>query len=73
MTDRERKLDVARRLKFFRNLKGVSAKQMSLDLGKSEGYISTIESAATFPSLESFVDIVKYLGVSCGFFLKSHI
>ena len=73
VTDAERKQNVAKRLKYFRNLKGVSAKQMSLDIGKNEGYISMIENAKAFPSLEAFVDIVKYLGISCDFFMKANI
>ena len=67
MTDAERKQNVAKRLRFFRTLKGVSAKQMSLDIGKSEGYISSIENEKTLPSIEGFVDIVKYIGVTCDF------
>lgn len=73
MTTAERKQNVAKRLKFFRTLKGVSATEMSVAIGKNKGYISSIESGKKFPSLEAFVDIVKYIGVSCDFFMKAKI
>ncbi len=67
------KTDVSKRLRFFRNLKGVSAKQMSLDIGRGETYISKIENGQTLPSLEAFADIVRYIGISCDFFFKANI
>ena len=67
------KENVAKRLRFFRKLKGVSAKQMSLDIGKADSYISKIENQQTLPSIEGFADIVKYIGISCDFFFDAKI
>jgi transcriptional regulator with XRE-family HTH domain len=37
---------------------------MSLELGKSEGYINTIENKRNLPSMSLFLDICEYLGVT---------
>ena len=50
---------VARRLK-----KGVSARDMSLSIGQSEGYINGIENRHGFPSMSVFFYICEYLGVT---------
>ena len=73
MKTEELKAEVAKRMRFFRKLKGVSAKQMSLDIGRGETYISKIENGQTLPSLEAFADIVRYIGISCHFFFKANI
>ena len=73
MDNSDLKKRVAKRLKFFRTLKGVSAKQMSIDIGKNEGYISSIENEKALPSFECFVDIVKYIGITCDFFFNAKI
>ena len=73
MKTEELKAEVAKRMRFFRKLKGVSAKQMSLDLGKAESYISKIENRQTLPSIEGFADIVRYIGISCDFFFEAEI
>jgi len=67
------KTEVAKRMRFFRKLKGVSAKQMSIDLGKAESYISKIENQQTLPSVDSFADIVRYIGITCDLFFEAHI
>lgn len=67
------KENVAKRLRFFRKLKGVSVKKMSIEIGKSEAYISRIENKQTLPSIEGFADIVKYIGISCDFFFDAKI
>lgn len=67
------KTEVAKRMRFFRKLKGVSAKQMSLDLGKAESYISKIENQQTLPSVDSFADIVRYIGITCDLFFEAQI
>ena len=73
MKNEELKKGVARRMRFFRKLKGVSAKQMSLDIGKTESYISKVERGENIPSLDTFAVIIKYLGISFDFFLKAKI
>ncbi len=67
------KENVAKRLKFFRKLKGISAKQMSIDIGRNESYISKIENRQILPSIEGFADIVKYIGITCDFFFEAQI
>ena len=67
------KSEVAKRMRFFRKLKGVSAKQMSLDIGKAESYISKVENGKYIPSLDTFAIIIRYLGISFDLFLKSKI
>ena len=42
------------RLTALRQAKGVSAREMSLALGQSEGYINAIENQKGFPSMEAF-------------------
>ncbi len=69
----ELKKEVAKRMRFFRKLKGVSAKQMSLDIGRNQGYISSIENQKAIPSIEGFADIVKYIGITCDFFFEAKI
>lgn len=73
MKQEELKKEVAKRMRFFRKLKGVSAKQMSLDIGKAEGYISKVENGLLIPSLDTFAVIIRYLGISFDLFLKAQI
>lgn len=42
----------------------ISARDMSLSLGQSEGYISGIENGHNYPSMEAFFYICEYLGVT---------
>ena len=73
MKQEELKKEVAKRMRFFRKLKGVSAKQMSLDIGKAESYISKVENGLLIPSLDTFAIIIRYLGISFDLFLKAKI
>ena len=52
------------RISELRLLKGVSAREMSLDIGQSEGYINSIENKRTLPSMSMFLFICDYLGVT---------
>ena len=54
----------AQRLSALRTAKKVSARDMSLSLGQSEGYINNIENENNFPSMTSFFYICEYLGVT---------
>ena len=56
--------DFALRLARLREKKGVSARDMSLSIGQNPGYINSIESGRTTPSLTGFFYICEYLGVS---------
>lgn len=52
------------RLVELRIEKGVSARDMSLSIGLSQGYINNIENGANYPSMASFFYICDYLGVT---------
>ena len=52
------------RLTELRNQKGVSAREMSLALGQSSGYISNIENGNNYPAMATFFYICDYLGVT---------
>ena len=52
------------RLIELRQQKGVSARDMSLSMGQSEGYINKIESKAMLPSMLCFFYICEYLGIT---------
>lgn len=53
-----------KRLTELRTNKGVSARDMSLSIGQSAGYINNIENGVNFPSMSAFFYICEYLGVS---------
>lgn len=42
----------------------VSARDMSLSIGQSSGYINNIENGHNYPSMEVFFYICEYLGVT---------
>ena len=52
------------RLYQLRMEKGVSAREMSLDLGQNESYINRIENGKSMPSFEQFFNICEYLNVT---------
>ncbi len=52
------------RLAKLRIDKGVSARDMSLSIGQSAGYINAIENKNGFPSMQVFFYICEYLGVT---------
>lgn len=52
------------RLAKLRMEKGVSARDMSLSIGQSAGYINALENRNSFPSMQVFFYICEYLGVT---------
>lgn len=56
--------EFAQRLAELRMNKGVSARDMSLSLGQSEGYINKIENGTAFPSMTVFFYICEYLEIT---------
>lgn len=52
------------RITELRTHKGVSEYKMSLELAHSKGYIQSISSGRSLPSLSEFFYICEYLGVS---------
>jgi len=53
-----------RRLAELRIQKGVSARDMSLSIGQSAGYINNIENGKNFPSMTAFFYICEYLNIT---------
>ena len=53
-----------RRLAELRMEKGVSAREMSLSIGQSAGYINGLENRTGFPSMQVFFYICEYLDVT---------
>lgn len=53
-----------KRLAQLRLQKGVSARDMSLSIGQSSGYINKIESGQNLPSMTGFFYICEYLGIT---------
>jgi len=52
------------RLAKLRMAKGISARKLSFQLGKSANYINKIENGKTYPSMEVFFDICSSLEIS---------
>lgn len=52
------------RLAQLRMEKGVSAREMSLDLGQNESYINRIENGKSLPSMTQFFNLCDYLHIS---------
>ena len=55
--------EFALRLAQLRTKKGVSARDMSLSIGQSHGYINSIENGASLPSMQAFFYICEYLQI----------
>lgn len=53
-----------KRLNQLRMNKGVSARDMSLSIGQSAGYINNIENGVNLPSMTAFFYICDYLNVT---------
>lgn len=58
------KADFIKRLVALRVSKGASARDMSLSLGQSAGYINNIENGVNYPFMTVFFYICDYLGIS---------
>ena len=54
----------AERLMTLREQKGVSAREMSLDLGQAHSFIRGLEMKRNFPKMLNFFYLCEYLGVS---------
>lgn len=63
----------AERLTALRTSAGVSARDMSLSIGQSPGYIRSIESGLCFPSMTGFFYICEYLHVTPGEFFAEDV
>ena len=65
------KAEFIRRLTDLRMLKGVSAREMSLSLGQSPGYINNIENGVNLPSMAVFFSICEYFEMSPAQFFET--
>lgn len=61
------------RLVKLRTEKGVSARDMSLTIGQSAGYINSLENRKGFPSMQVFFYICEYLGITPSEFFDDSI
>jgi transcriptional regulator with XRE-family HTH domain len=61
------------RLRFLRNERKVSAREMSLALGQNETYINKIETGKCSTTIASFLKICEYLNVSPEYFFNPEI
>ncbi len=57
------KQEFSARLTRLRMNKGVSARDMSLSIGQSAGYINNIENGVNYPSMQTFFYICDYLEI----------
>lgn len=55
---------LAGRIAQLRNLKKVSARDMSLSIGQNENYINHIENGKSMPSMQVFFYICEYFGIT---------
>ena len=55
---------IAERIAKLRTEKNISARDMSLCLGQSQSYINNIENKKALPSMQMFLYICEYLGVT---------
>ena len=52
------------RLSALRMQKGLSARDMSLSIGQSPGYINNIENGINYPSMQTFFYICEFLEIT---------
>ena len=52
------------RLRFLRNERGISARELSLSLGQNETYINKIETKQSSPSIDSFFKICDFFKIT---------
>ena len=64
---------IRERITQLRIKKGVSAYQMSYDLGHSRGYVNNISSGKSLPSLKEFIAICDYFDITPQQFFDSDI
>ena len=64
---------LANRLAKLRSDKGVSAREMSLQIGQNSSYINRIENRKSVPSMHGFLYICEYLGVTPAQFFTEDI
>ena len=56
--------DIANRIIYFRDIKNISARELSLSLGKNENYINQLESSSFIVPSDVLLQIIDNLGVT---------
>lgn len=64
---------IGQRLEDLRELKGVSAREMSRSINKEETYIRQIETKKITPSIAVLIEICLYLGITLKDFFDDEI
>ncbi len=64
---------IRQRMTELRLKKGVSEYKMSTDMGKSKGYIQSISSGRSMPSISEFLYMCEYFGVTPREFFDSEM
>ena len=64
---------ISERISILRTKKNVSEYRMSTDLGHSKSYIQSISSGRSMPSMNEFLYICEYLGVTPKEFFDDNI
>ncbi len=64
MSDYSYRQEFRDRLSQIRIHKGISARDMSLSLGMSEGYINKVENGKVLPSMGTFFEICDFLKIT---------
>lgn len=65
--------DFPLRLSKLRIAKNVSAREMSLAIGQNPNYIFNIEAGRSMPSMQGFLYICEYLGITPGEFFDEEV
>lgn len=55
---------IKQRIAQLRTQQGISARELSLSLGQSTGYINTIENGKSLPSMNMFLVICEYFKIT---------
>lgn len=55
---------IQERINELRMKKNISEYQLSLELGRSQGYIQSITSGRNLPSMDAFLDICAYFNIT---------
>ena len=64
---------IAKRLAQLREAKGVSGREMSLNMGQNSSYVNRIENGKALPSMQGFIYICEYLHVTPEEFFKQDV
>lgn len=64
--------DVIERIGYFRNRANLSARELSLRIGKHEGYINKLESKDFNLPTKILLEIIEALNISCEEFFASN-